>query len=214
MARFGRAGITTLFCDIGGVLGTNGWDRRMRQRAAEVFGLDYDELNERHHLTFDTYETGKISLDTYLDRVVFYAPRSFTREQFREHMFAQSVPDLEAIVYFRTLARHYALRVGAISNEGRELAVYRTRKFGLHSLIQVFVYSSFVHFRKPDEDIYRVALDTAQADPEEAVYIDDRAMFAEVARGLGLHALHHTDLASTRLKLAELGLSLPEAKAA
>ena len=46
--------ITTLFLDIGGVLLTNGWDRNIRLNAAKKFGLDYDEMNERHHLIFDT----------------------------------------------------------------------------------------------------------------------------------------------------------------
>ncbi len=59
---------TALFLDVGGVLLTNGWDRSMRQRAAETFKLDYDEMDERHHLTFDTYEEGKLSLNEYLKR--------------------------------------------------------------------------------------------------------------------------------------------------
>ncbi len=208
------ADITTLFCDIGGVLGTNGWDRRMRRHAAEVFGLDYEEMDERHHLTFDTYETGKISLNAYLDRVVFYEAHPFTREQFRDHMFAQSVPDLDALAFFRALARRHALHVGTISNEGRELAIHRTEKFRLREFMQVFIYSSFIHYRKPDEDIYRVALDVAQASPEQTVYVEDRLMFVEVARSLGLQAVHHTDLDSTREKLGEYGLTLPVAKAA
>ena len=47
--------LTTLFLDIGGVLLTNGWDRGIRVHASEKFGLDYKEMDERHHLTFDTY---------------------------------------------------------------------------------------------------------------------------------------------------------------
>ena len=89
--------ITTLFLDIGGVLLTNGWDHAMRRQAAERFGLDYDEMNERHHLTFDTYEEGKLSLAEYLGRVVFYRPRSFSPEDFRDFIFAQSKPKPDMI---------------------------------------------------------------------------------------------------------------------
>src|SRR5438132_13509959 len=85
-------GITTLFLDVGGVLLTNGWDRHARQRAAERFGIDQQEMDERHHLNFDTYEIGKQSLDVYLRRVVFYAPRKFTPDDFKQFMFAQSQP--------------------------------------------------------------------------------------------------------------------------
>ncbi|MEJ2555063.1 MAG: HAD family phosphatase, partial [Anaerolineae bacterium] len=74
--------ITTLFLDIGGVLLTNGWDHNMRRKAAEIFGLDYEEMNERHHLTFDTYEEGKLNLYEYLNRVIFYQERPFSLEEF------------------------------------------------------------------------------------------------------------------------------------
>ncbi len=92
--------ITTLFLDLGGVLLTNGWDRAARQRAAERFHLDYDETNERHHLTFDTFEEGKLTLDEYLDRVVFYQPRDFSRGTFVEFMYAQSQPYQDMIDWF------------------------------------------------------------------------------------------------------------------
>ncbi len=55
--------IKTLFLDIGGVLLTNGWDHNSRQKAIEYFKLDGDEMNERHHLTFDTFEEGKLTLN-------------------------------------------------------------------------------------------------------------------------------------------------------
>ena len=74
-----------------------------RQRAAETFGLDYDEMSERHHLTFDTYEEGKLSLEEYLNRVVFYEDRSFSREDFKKFMYAQSKPYPEMINLIRGL---------------------------------------------------------------------------------------------------------------
>ncbi len=202
--------ITTLFVDIGGVLLTNGWDHTMRQQAAGEFGLDYDDLNERHHLTFDTYEEGKLTLDEYLSRVVFYTERRFTREQFRAFMLAQSKPYPEVINLIRNLKVTYRLRVAAVSNEGRELTVHRIQTFALGSFIDFFVSSCFVHFRKPDADIFRMALDIAQAQPEDIIYIEDRQMFVEVAKGLGLRAIHHVDYATTCEALAGYGLALTE----
>jgi len=201
------APIRALFLDIGGVLLTNGWDHHMRQRAAETFGLNYEEMNERHHLTFDTYEEGKLSLDAYLERVVFYQPRPFSPEAFRAFMFAQSRPYPEMIELVRDLKARYHLKIAAVSNEGRELTVHRIRTFELGSLIDCFVSSCFVHYRKPDEDIYRMALDIAQVPPEAVAYIDDRAMFVEVAQGLGIRGIHHTEIESTSAALAALGLT-------
>jgi len=188
------------------VLLTNGWDRAMRQRAAERFGLDFDEMNERHHLTFDTYEVGKLSLDEYLDRVVFCRERSFTREAFKAFMFAQSKPYPEMIKLVRDLKTRYALKVTAVSNEGRELTVHRIQTFELGTFIDFFIASCFVHFRKPDADIYRIALDIAQAQPGQVVYIDDRAMFVEVAGGLGIRGIHHAGYETTRVALQGMGL--------
>lgn len=199
--------ITTLFLDVGGVLGTNGWDRKARAAAAETFGLDLTEMELRHHLTFDTYEVGKLSLDSYLDRVVFYSERSFSRHQFREFMFSQSRPFPEMIGLAREIKSRHGLRVALVSNEGRELTEYRIRAFGLDSLADCFIFSSFVHVRKPDTDLYTIALDVAQARPDQVVYLDDRAMFVEVAGSLGIAAFLHVDLETTRRELAALGLT-------
>lgn len=198
--------ISTLFVDIGGVLLTNGWDRSARQRAAQVFQLDYEELNERHHLTFDTYEAGKLSLDEYLTRAVFYEARPFSREAFKAFMFEQSQPYPRMIQLMRAVKGRYALKIAAVSNEGRELMQYRIQKFELGQFIDFFVVSSFVHCRKPDHDIYRIALDIAQVPPEQVAYLEDRAMFVEVARSLGLHGIQHTRYEATRAALADLSL--------
>ncbi|MCL5281211.1 MAG: HAD-IA family hydrolase [Planctomycetes bacterium] len=202
--------ISVLFLDIGGLILTNGWDRAMRRRAAETFGLDFDEMNERHNLTFDTYERGLLSLDEYLQRVVFHQARSFTPEQFKSFMFEQSQSLGDNLRLFREIADAYGLRVAAVSNEGRELATHRIRKFHLVDFMDFFIISSFVRFRKPDEDIFRLALDIAQVRPEQALYIDDRLLFVEVAQGMGIHSIYHEDLEKTCRSLEDLGLTLPE----
>ncbi len=199
---------STLFLDIGGVLLTNGWDHNIRHRAAETFGLDYEEMNERHHLTYDTYESGKISLREYLDRIVFYERRNFSHEDFRTFIFRQSKSFPEMIELVKSLKEKYKLKVGVISNEGRELNDYRITTFGLRDFIDFFVSSSFVHLRKPDRDIYKIALDTAQVLPEEAVYVDDRLMFIQVASEFGLKCIHHVTYETTVSELAQMGLSL------
>jgi putative hydrolase of the HAD superfamily len=203
--------ISTLFLDIGGVLLTNGWGRAERSLAATKFNLDFDEMNERHHLTFDTYEEGKISLDQYLNRVVFYRERPFSREQFKKFMFAQSKSFPDMLGLMGALKTRYGLQVAAVSNEGRELTVYRVQHFKLGTFIDFFISSCFLHYRKPDEDLYRIALDVAQVSPEEVVYIDDRTMFVEVAQGLGLKGILHSGYESTRTALEGLGLSLMKA---
>jgi putative hydrolase of the HAD superfamily len=202
--------INTLFLDIGGVLLTNGWGRNARSRAAKEFYLDEDEFSERHHMTFDTYEEGKLSLDEYLNRVVFYEPRPFTAQDFKKFMFDQSRPIEAMINLIRRLKADHRLKTVAVSNEGRELTEYRVKEFRLYEIIDAFISSCFVHFRKPDEDIYRIALDVSQVRPEQVAYLDDRKMFVEVARGLGIIGIHHTGYESTLAALKDMGLELPD----
>ena len=202
-----RKGISTLFLDIGGVLLTNGWDRNMRKKAAEKFQLDYAELNERHHMTFAAYEEGKLSMDEYLHLVVFYKKRAFNFNTFREFIFKQTAPLPDMIRMFKAVSERNSLKVGAISNEGRELTIYRVSTFGLKDFIQFFICSCFVHFRKPDKDIYRIALDVGQVTPEQSIYVDDRRLHVEVAQSLGLNAIHHTDIDRTRQALSDYGLT-------
>jgi putative hydrolase of the HAD superfamily len=202
--------ITDLFLDIGGVLLTNGWDDAIQKRTADQFGLDYDEMHERHHLTYETYEEGKLNLDEYLNRIVFYQERSFSREEFKAFMFAQSQPFPEMLELMRGLKAKYGLEIAAVSNEGRELTTYRAQQFKLGNFIDFFVSSCFVHYRKPDEDIYRMALDIAQVPPEQVVYIDDTAMFIEVAQGLGIKGILHRGYETTRTALENLNLILSE----
>lgn len=200
--------ITTLFTDIGGVLLTNGWDRQARAEAAELFRLELSELEERHHLTFDTYEVGKITLDEYLDRLVFYEARTFSKDDFKEFMMSKSLPYEDMIRLICDLKKKYNLKVAVISNEGRELNQYRINTFHLNEFIDFFISSSFVHFRKPDADIFKVAIDISQSDVGTSVYIDDRMLFVQIAEGLGLKGICHTDYKDTKEKLAAFGLSV------
>jgi putative hydrolase of the HAD superfamily len=200
-----------LFIDVGGVLLTNGWDHLARKRAAKHFKLNWAEMDERHRLVFETHEEGKLSFEEYLDWVVFFEKRPFTRNQFRDFMFAQSKPYPKMLGLVSRLKAQHDLKVVIISNESREVNAHRIRTFGLDRLADAFISSCFVGMRKPDVAIFRLALDLAQTVPERAVLIDNTPMFVEIAERLGMQGLHHVDYKSTCAKLASLGLQTSEA---
>lgn len=199
-----QSAITTLFCDIGGVLLTNGWARQSRKLASERFGYDLEEAETRHHLMFDEYEEGKISLHEYLQFVIFNKPRSFSENDYIAFMYEQSQPFDDMLVYVKELRRTHELKVVIVSNEGRELTDYRISRFQLRALADIFVVSSYVGIRKPDKAIFRLALDLAQARPEQVIYLDDRALFVEVAKSLDIKAIQHLDMASTDSKMQSI----------
>ena len=202
--------ITTLFLDIGGVLLTNGWDHQARKRAAAHFKLDWNEEEVLHHLMFATYEEGKITLEEYLNRAVFNEERPFTREQYREFMFAQSHAYPEMIELFTQLKARHKLKIAVVSNEARELNAHRIRKFKLNEFVDFFISSCFVHLRKPDADIFRLALDIAQTPVEQILFVENTPMFVDIAESLGIQSILHTDYQTTCAKLSAFGLPLDE----
>jgi HAD superfamily hydrolase (TIGR01509 family) len=198
--------MTTLFVDIGGVLLTNGWDHVARKQAATDFNLEWAEMEDRHQLNVATYEEGKLTLKAYLDRVVFYQKRPFTRAEFQRFMFAQSKPYPDMIDLIKSLKARYGLKIIVVSNEGRELNVHRIRKFKLNTFVDSFISSCFVHIRKPDEDIFKLALDICQTSARQVIFIDNTLIFTRIAEGLGIQSIRHLDYHSTCSKLASFGL--------
>jgi putative hydrolase of the HAD superfamily len=198
--------ITTLFLDIGGVLLNNGWDHIARRKVAKHFKLKWAEMEERHRLTFETHEEGKLTLDEYLGRVVFYQKRAFTRAQFRSFMCEQSKPYPEMIQLITRLKVRHRLKIVVVSNEARVVNDYRIHKFKLDEFMDCFISSCFVHLRKPDADIFRLALDVAQTPARRVVYIENTSMFVGIAEGLGIRSILHTDYKSTCAQLASFGL--------
>ena len=186
-----------LFFDIGGILLTNGWGHESRRRACEKFNIDYAEVDALHNFIFNVYEIGRITLDEYLDTVVFNHPRDFPREDFKEFMFSQSQELPEMLQWLKEWKKDSGYRIISINNEGRELNEYRVKKFKLHDCFDVFISSCEVKMRKPDPGIFQLAMGIAQAPPEQCIYFDDRIMFVHAAHKLGIRSMHHTSPAST-----------------
>ncbi|MFZ4774900.1 MAG: HAD family hydrolase [Terrimicrobiaceae bacterium] len=200
--------INTLFLDIGGVLLTNGWDTALRKQTAEHFGVDYSELDHRHRVTYDTYECGKMSFETYLRQIIFYEPRTFSSEDVTKYILEQARPYQDTIDLVHRLKAVYGLKIAVVSNEGREVAEDRIARFHLKDFVDFFIISAFVHYRKPDLDFYRLALDVAQVQPQQVAYIEDRPLLCEVAGSLGIQSVLNRSAGETRQILSGFGLTL------
>lgn len=203
--------ITALFWDVGGVILSNGWDRQSRAAAAKKFGLDWEEFQDRHELAFPALETGKITLDTYLQRTVFYRSRSFTREEFTQFIFAQSseLPDSRAVLSEVAATGKYLQ--STINNEPLEINEMRIHQFNLRREFKAFFSSCYLGVRKPDEGIYKLALEVTQRSPEECLFIDDRELNLECARQLHMATIHFQNAAQLRADLIASGVKLSQA---
>lgn len=189
--------IKVVFMDIGGVLLSNGWGHESRQKAAEVFELDYDEMNELHNFIYNVFEIGSITLNEYLETVVFHCPRNFTKAEFRDFMYAESAELPKMLSWLKTWKKHTQLPVFALSNESRELNAYRIATFGLLDVFDGFFSSCYVGIRKPDPRIFQKAMEIVQAAPEDCIYFDDRPMLINVAKKLGMNSIQHQSFEAT-----------------
>lgn len=196
-----------IFFDVGGVLLTNGWDTPLRDRAVAKFGLDAHDFHTRHAMVVTAFESGRLSLSQYLQRTVFYRPRSFTPDEFKQFMFDQSqeLPD-SALPIVRTLARNHRLCV--LSNESLELNDHRIRKFGLAEVFQAFFSSCYLGMVKPNEDIYKAVLLITRCPPGQAIFIDDRAINVEAAQAAGFQAVQYQGSAALRQFLEQQGIKV------
>ncbi|WP_316839809.1 HAD-IA family hydrolase [Pedobacter gandavensis] len=190
--------IKVLFFDVGGVLLNNGWGHQSRQEASERFGLNHEEMEVLHNFIFNVYEIGKITMDDYLDTVVFNHPRDFSKQDFKDFLFAQSVALPDFLPWLKEWKKSCGLRVISINNEGREINNYRIQKFGLHDCFDAFISSCEVGMRKPDPGIFNLAMGIAQVSPDECLYFDDRLMLAQAAQKLGIRSFHHQDFITTK----------------
>jgi len=200
--------ITTIFFDIGGVLLTDGWGHDSRRAAATKFNLDWEDFSDRHEKVAHLIETNRLTLERYLDRVIFCRPRSFSRDEFRAFVFAQSQPKPESLEIAHQLAELRKYSLATLNNEVLELNLYRIQHFALGKYFPVFFSSCFLGLRKPDEAIYHAALNIMQRKPDECLFVDDREVNLECPRELGLRTIHFQDAAQLRRELEENGVEL------
>ena len=199
--------IDVVFFDIGGVLGTNGWDREQRAEAIAHFGLDEADFQYRHEELVGALEAGEISLDEYLDVTVFDAPRTFDRQAFKRYMFSLSKPWPDSVATAKAIAQRGDVRLMTLNNEAEELNAYRIEHFGLREIFSAFFSSCWLGARKPTRDIYHRAVGMAQVDPARALMIDDRDQNLAPARALGMRTILFQGAAALRKEIESLGLS-------
>ena len=193
--------------DVGGVLLTNGWDHGERAAAVEKFHMDAADLNARNEEVFAAWDRGEITMDDYLNFTVFHEPRSFSREEFVAFLLDQSrlLPD-GALDILKELAASGKFILGALNNEAREPNDYRFNKFGLRSYFDVTLSSCYLGMRKPEEAIFRLAIDVMGGKSERILFIDDRQENVEAARAMGIVAILFKGANALRSELANLGI--------
>ena len=84
--------------------------------------------------------------------------------------------------------------------------LHRIETFGLRQYFDVFFSSCYLGVSKPHMEIYQLALDLSQRQPQECVFIDDRSLNFESAHRLGLHTIQFLNAVQMESDLRTLGL--------
>jgi len=204
--------VNHIFFDIGGVLGSNGWDREQRQRAIERFNLDADDFQWRHEDLIGEWEEGRITLDEYLDIAVFHTHRDFSRSEFIRFMLDQSTPHPDTVAIARELAQTSRFTMMTLNNESEELNAYRIIEFGLGPIFEAFISSCYLSVRKPFRRFYNRALGIAQCEPSKCLFIDDRQQNLTPAQSMGMNVILYKSAPQLRADIERyLDLRLPGA---
>src|ERR1700722_4825634 len=103
--------IKGILLDVGGVIMTNGWDRKLRKKVAAHFNIDWDDLNDRHQLFNDILELGKIGFEEYLKEVIFYKERSFSLTKVFSFIREALLPYPQMIDLFRGIKKQQGLKI-------------------------------------------------------------------------------------------------------
>jgi len=204
--------IRHIFFDIGGVLGSNGWDHEQRERAVAQFDLNAEDFEWRHKEVIGEWEEGSMTLDEYLEIAVFHTRRTFSREEFIQFMYSQSIPDEATITIARQLSRQAGYTLMTLNNEAEELNRYRIEKFGISQIFEAFLSSCWLGVRKPLRRFYNRGLGIAHADAATSLFIDDRQQNLISAGTLGMNVILFKSASQLRSDLERfLNLEIPGA---
>ena len=110
-----------------------------------------------------------------------------------DRVFDSIVAEEEIIAALR-IARSSGIRTGLLSNSW---GIERYPQEMLTELFDAVVISGNEGVRKPDEAIYRIAIERLEVPAEEIVFVDDLPGNLKPARAMGMTTVHHTSAADT-----------------
>ena len=195
--------LRAVFFDLGGVILRTEF-QAPRQHLAERLGLEYEDIVR---LVFDSPSShqaslGAISTEEHWTAITERLGRPESEAgTIRKEFFAGDIIDHELVDFLRGLRPRYY--VGLISNAWPDMRTY-IQEHGFDDAFDHMVISAEVGVVKPDARIYQIALEHAEVNPNEAVFVDDFHENIEGSEKVGMRGIHFKDPEATLMELKKI----------
>ncbi|MBL0055162.1 MAG: HAD family phosphatase [Chitinophagaceae bacterium] len=201
--------VKNIIFDLGGVLLDIDYQKTTRA-FIDLGVIDFDAMFNQFHSDelFARLETGKIPESEFFERVSRTIPGTVDAGQIETAWNAMLLDfRVDSLAFLKKAAARYQLYLLSNTNSIhlRRFQQIFTRDTGEPALDAYFRkawYSHRIGLRKPEEEVYRFALQDAGIRAEETLFIDDSINNIEAAAGLGIQ----TRLLLNGEKVEELGL--------
>lgn len=161
-------------------------------------GMTYREFRDNH---IYPYDAGKVSdAETWS---VLASISGQSEEEVKKQWVALAVVDMAVVNYARKLASTY--QIALITNAGVDFFWSILDANNIRDLFPIVVVSSEEKIVKPDPRIYEIALVKMGLLPEEVLFIDDRKVNLEGARGLGIQTIEFSTLSQLQQDISQSG---------
>lgn len=183
--------------DIGNVLVHYDHQRTMAA-LADLYHADPIQLSIFYSQIGRQFGIGEITPTQVVDMLNSHYNTTCSLEEFAEAFCAGLMRDDAALAYAVALQVEGELAVGAISNTNAVHVAWLDAHAPELNEFELVIMSNEVGLRKPDPEIYELAMEILDASPAQILYVDDRAENVEAARQLGTNAILHRDWIKTR----------------
>lgn len=183
--------------DIGNVLVHYDHQRTMAA-LADLYHADPIQLSIFYSQIGRQFGIGEITPTQVVDMLNSHYNTTCSLEEFAEAFCAGLMRDDAALAYAVALQVEGELAVGAISNTNAVHVAWFDAHAPELNEFELVIMSNEVGLRKPDPEIYELAMEILDASPAQILYVDDRAENVEAARQLGANAILHRDWIKTR----------------
>jgi len=125
-----------------------------------------------------------------------------TPEEYRARLMEGEVRNQALLDYILELRKSY--KVGMLSNVSNGGLLRRFRVDELDKYFDATVASAEVGYAKPEPEAYEIIADRLSVRLDECVFTDDREVYTEGARAVGMQGIVYTDFAQFKTDLENL----------